>query len=288
MITPDMLSILCCPLCRTNELRQESDKQEGQQMREGKMICDACNATYEVHSGIPNLIPNTIESDNSWQTWKDHLAVFQSRREQRIDNPDRLVNRISRKSHTKTKFTEFAKFAQITEGNVLDIGCGPGKFRFKLNDNVKYYGIDPIVLYGTEDFPYARALAEYIPFKDNTFTGIVVLAALDHFQNLDKFFEEAIRVLKPDGKLHIMQSVHEIKGPVSALKTFTHWVKDVMEDIETKGEDKDVPHHMTEHDESSLYKAFAPYFDVTANRRYSDKIYTPEFLFLSLKKKLAT
>jgi len=46
MLTNDMLSILCCPTCRIGELRAEIEKQDGNQVQEGNLICDSCNLSY--------------------------------------------------------------------------------------------------------------------------------------------------------------------------------------------------------------------------------------------------
>ena len=62
MLTNDMLSILCCPTCRTGELRAEIEKQDGSQIQEGNLICDTCNVSYPVQSGIPDLIPHGVST----------------------------------------------------------------------------------------------------------------------------------------------------------------------------------------------------------------------------------
>jgi SAM-dependent methyltransferase len=165
------------------------------------------------------------------------------------------------------------------------LGCGAGKLRHHLNNikPVTYYGLDPMVVQDIENFPFVRALAEYMPFKDNTFSDMVITAALDHFKDLDEFFAEAVRVLEPNGKLHIMQHVHELSGPITAVKTLAHWVKDTLEDSGTKQhKHDDVPHHMSEFTKTALFESSSKYFDVLAINDYSKKWYSPTIAFVSL------
>ncbi len=49
------MEILCCPVCKGDlELAVSSEKDE---VLEGTLHCKACNHTYEIKDGIPNLLP---------------------------------------------------------------------------------------------------------------------------------------------------------------------------------------------------------------------------------------
>lgn len=280
MLTMEMLSDMCCPVCHTKELRVSIKNQESNKIIGGDLRCEKCNQTYPIDGSTPNLIPQNMLTSAEWMMWQDHLQGLQERREQRIKNPNSWVARLGRKSRVKS--SNFAEFTGITEGKVLDLGCGPGKFRFQLGNNVEYYGLDPIVLPDVEDFPFVRALSEYIPFKDNTFSHLVVLAALDHFKDLDAFSKEATRVLKPAGKVHIVQSIHEIKGPISAVKMLAHEVKDMLEDRATKVKNPEAPKHITEFSTSALHKILSKYFTIEATSEYNYRWYSPTKMFLRL------
>lgn len=280
MLAKEMLADMCCPTCREGDLRTEIRKAEKDQILEADLLCDNCGISFPVSSGIPNFIPQDRLTSEEWKMWQDHLDGFQARREERIENPERKVNQWGNKSKPQEAFSIFTG---IREGTILDLGCGPGKFRFRFDSNrVKYYGLDPIVLPEVEDFPFVRALAEYIPFKDNTFTDLVVLAALDHFRELDTFFVEAMRVLKPKGRIHILQSIHEIKGPASAVKMLSHSLKDMLEDRQTKIKNPGAPKHITEFSQSFLFETLNQYFEITAVDSYSHKWYSPSKLFVSV------
>jgi SAM-dependent methyltransferase len=282
MVTLEMLSDMCCPVCRSGELKADIVRQENGKIIEAELVCSLKGESYSVRSGVANFIPPSLMSDAQWQMWQDHLLGFQARREERIREPHRRVHAFGKKARSRHAKSKFAEFAGIREGKVLDLGCGPGKFRLHLNENIEYYGIDPLPLPEVAEFPFVCALSEYIPFKDGTFSHIVVIDAMDHFKDLEAFFKEALRILKHSGKLHLIQAVHDMKGPVSAVKVFTHWVKDSLEDRATKIKNSETPKHIIEFTSASLREFMNRYFTIDAIRSYNEKWYSPTKLFLNM------
>jgi uncharacterized protein YbaR (Trm112 family) len=53
---PDLMEILCCPLCR-RELTLSRTKTEGNEIVEGNLACAKCHVDYPIHDGIPDLLP---------------------------------------------------------------------------------------------------------------------------------------------------------------------------------------------------------------------------------------
>ena len=49
------MEILCCPVCK-GDLDLAVTKEE-KEILEGSLRCRACDHTYEIHEGIPNLLP---------------------------------------------------------------------------------------------------------------------------------------------------------------------------------------------------------------------------------------
>lgn len=278
MITIDMLQILCCPSCKTSELEAEIKEQKNDQIQEGELICRNCGISYSVAKGIAHLAAENMMVGEEWDIWRDHLLGLQERREERIENPERLLHRLGKGPNLKKKFSEFIG---PIEGNVLDVGCGPGKFKRQLK-GVNYFGLDPIVLPETAGFPFVHSMAEHIPFKNNTFSHIFAINVLDHLRDLDAFYKEVARVLDKKGQLHIVQHVHDVTGPITAFKYLAHEVKDKLEDKKTTVENPDTPKHITEFTTSSLDKSFGDYFNVVSTLNYSYKWYSPNKLFLTL------
>lgn len=282
MLDQELLSMLCCPACQAGALLPTADAGEDG-ASDGELRCDVCDSAYPIHFGFPILIPEDSLTGAEWAEWREHLEKFQARRQARIEKPDEAINLLAEKSQPQP---HFATFTGIERGRVLDIGCGPGKFRHHFNaDRVKYVGLDPMTLPEVSDFPFVQGVAEYLPFQPGSFTDVVVLAALDHFRDLDRFVAEARRILTSDGRLHVLQSVHEVRGPVSAVKVLAHKVKDSFEDRLTSEFDRAVPKHLTEFTSRSLVERFGADFDLVATEQYSATWYSPVKLFLSFAPK---
>ena len=126
-----------------------------------------------------------------------------------------------------------------------------------------------------------RGIAENIPLPDGSVRHITVLSALDHFKDCEAFLRECLRILEPEGRLHIVQQIHE-HGP--SIRGLAHWVKDKLEDLTTKHDDE-VPHHMTEFDREGLDQTLQIYFTKELEQVYSMSFYTPRRLFLTLAPK---
>jgi ubiquinone/menaquinone biosynthesis C-methylase UbiE len=169
---------------------------------------------------------------------------------------------------------------------VLDVGCGPGRLRLRLDpEQTTYYGVDPLPNPEVSEFPFARAIAEYLPFPDDFFACVVVRSALDHFCDLDAFFSETVRVLQPGGTLFLEQVIHEIRGPVSAAKGLVHAAKDLVDHIRTPQPTDDAPKHMNEFTKHAVLENTSRHFELEATKEYSPNWYTPTQLFVALKPK---
>lgn len=285
MITHELLSLFWCPTCRSAGLRPAGVEETQMPMEQGELVCDACGSRYPVEFGVPALLPRDGTSSEEWELWRRHLEKFQARRDDSIAHPDRLVTRSMKGTRPNQPF---AKFIGIESGRVLDVGCGPGKFRFNFDESrVQYVGLDPIILPEIGDFPFVRGLAEYLPFADGSFTDVLVLAALDHFRDTEKFFEEAARVLGRNGRLHILQSVHDLHGPVTAVKVLSHKLKDAIEDWHTNDHGSDVPKHLSEFTRDSLVRLAEPYFRLNRSEEFSATWYSPTKLFVSFEQRPA-
>jgi demethylmenaquinone methyltransferase/2-methoxy-6-polyprenyl-1,4-benzoquinol methylase len=111
--------------------------------------------------------------------------------------------------------------AGLTRGQrVLDIATGTGvvaRAALPISGNANdITGLDPsigMLLAGRAKarFPLVQAGSEHLPFRDASFDMITVGFALRHFADLDAVFRDCRRVLRPGGRILIM----EITAPSS-------------------------------------------------------------------------
>jgi len=97
--------------------------------------------------------------------------------------------------------------------SVLDVGCGSGKLANHLSaQGAIYTGIDP---HPQSDCGEAiiPACGSALPFDDQMFDGVIMNQSLHHISvpKMANAFDEASRVLRPDGRLLIIEPA--LHGP---------------------------------------------------------------------------
>lgn len=96
----------------------------------------------------------------------------------------------------------FGYFVQpYLTGRVLDIGCGPQPLPNYLANYppALISGIDPLEPVAPHPFDFVRGVAEYLPWRDGTFSAVIAATSLDHVLVPDLAFQEIVRVLAPGG-----------------------------------------------------------------------------------------
>jgi SAM-dependent methyltransferase len=280
MLTRNTLDLLCCPACPEEPLQPDIREERDGGLVEADLRCAACGVSYPVRETIPDMVSSSLMSADEWTAWQQHLEGFQARRNKRLETPDAVINKFDKSLSMQE---DFAAFTQIDGGCVLDVGCGPGKFRHRFAPpGPDYIGIDPIPLAECETFPFMRALAEKLPVRRDSVDHVTVLGALDHFKDRDAFLREVVRVLKPGGSFHLLQSVHEVRGPLSLLKWLAHEAKDALEDRTTKSEHADAPKHMHEYSRAELRELLTRHFRIEREKLYSPSLLNPYRLFVTM------
>lgn len=106
--------------------------------------------------------------------------------------------------------------------HVLDVGTGTGLLAREvihlLGPSGRVVGLDPswnMMAAGRRElnFRLVQGLGEHLPFSDAQFDLVTMGYALRHVPDLDQTFEEYRRVLKPNGRLLLL----EITRPASTL-----------------------------------------------------------------------
>jgi SAM-dependent methyltransferase len=181
-------SILACPMCKERLLFSEADS---------SFKCGTCNVSFIKETGIWNFIPEGIGgSSPRWKAWevlqKNGEASYQADPEHNLSVGER------------TDCRQFSAFCNY-QGLVLDVGCGPQPWPayFDLNRNASYVGVDPLITDAQGRYPKVKALAEYLPFYENTFDHVLFSTSLDHFVDAIAALKEARRVCKRSGEIDV-------------------------------------------------------------------------------------
>ncbi len=93
---------------------------------------------------------------------------------------------------------------------LLDAGCGTGAMLKLFARDIpekKYYGIDlsgkmiEVAKQGASDIQFMQGDCEELPYPHDTFDVITCSMSFHHYPNVEKFFHNAHRILKPKGRL---------------------------------------------------------------------------------------
>lgn len=109
--------------------------------------------------------------------------------------------------------------------NILDLGCGPGRYAMKLTaKGARVIGIDNSknsLIIAEKEAPKAIFIfgdIENLPFKDKEFDIVLSALVMGHFRDWSKIFREVRRVLKRGGLF-----VFSVHNPFSEVLVNRKW-----------------------------------------------------------------
>ncbi len=86
---------------------------------------------------------------------------------------------------------------------VVDVPAGGGYLKRYLPDDIEYHAYDFSTGFGNNEVEVNKCAESSIPMPDNSVDTLFCLAAMHHVENRLGFYQEARRILKPDGCLLI-------------------------------------------------------------------------------------
>jgi 2-polyprenyl-3-methyl-5-hydroxy-6-metoxy-1,4-benzoquinol methylase len=107
-------------------------------------------------------------------------------------------------------------------GRVLDVGCGYGDMLAETRSSVRIgvdVNFDALVQAAARasGARFAMAAVERLPFKSNTFDGVICSEVLEHLEHPATLADEIVRVTKPNG-------MYCITVPNEAITTFGRFI----------------------------------------------------------------
>lgn len=138
---------------------------------------------------------------------------------QGLSQSDDSLTEENRAESSKALYRLVGKAIGISsKDNVLEVGCGKGAGASLILEEFNPQTIKGIDFSDAQikraqkvnprsmkndRLSFQCAAAEKIPFRSFTFDKVLSVEAAQHFENLDGFFNEAYRILKPNGKIGV-------------------------------------------------------------------------------------
>jgi len=194
-----LASITACPSCGA-----DLDLPDGPQA-----ACASCGARFARLAFAWDLTPPRERwSEGLWTAWEQLQANGVASYEADASNNLGVGDRAD--------FLDFSRFCGL-DGRVLDVGCGPQAWPTHFETHApgtEFFGVDPLVGQREPRYTQVRALAEFLPFRDETFDHIVFATTLDHFVDPVAALREARRVVRPDGTIELWVGHKSADAPV--------------------------------------------------------------------------
>jgi len=106
---------------------------------------------------------------------------------------------------------------------VVDVGSGGGVYLRAVNehyDSCFCVGIDPQPI-KRDGVHTVKAVAEFLPFKENSVDLLFITASLDHFQSPERFADGLPAILRSNGYFMLMQGLGDEGFDPTHLHAFT-------------------------------------------------------------------
>jgi ubiquinone/menaquinone biosynthesis C-methylase UbiE/uncharacterized protein YbaR (Trm112 family) len=212
-----LLEKISCPACDGIKFICTIQKEDENEIREGEITCQKCNAVFLIQSGILNLLVNPSEEIISEQKgWTTLEKAVTNNDEIMLSLPDAGGEHATAWQGQAANFHYiFSEIGLTGNEEVLDLGSGRcWSTRFFAQKGCRTVGIDILltkyvglltsdVYIQNEKVYFDRICGDMnkLPFQDKKFDIVFVAATLHHSSYIQDALNEAARVLKPGGRL---------------------------------------------------------------------------------------
>ena len=233
-----LLKLLACPSCGNSELEYiipgEAVGLASSQLADvALLVCSRCERWYPIENRIVRLLPDNLRVrsvdeafiDKQRVSFGDSLCrrlsaitgeISYSKDASELfsyfDVPVRIAKDRTRNVNHRFKFEEILRgFNAIGNGICLELACGNGTHASSLLEvypDASYVGVDiaPMRLRETRqrigdhrNILLVQATLDVLPFRENTFSAVYMVSALQYLEDPEIGLNEARRVLVEDG-----------------------------------------------------------------------------------------
>lgn len=227
-----VLGILKCPGCGNATLKLTKENVSSLEIRSGKLLCPACSAEYKIEGGIIDFLHNANEGVLRERKAMDDDDYITDDSGNKFKITDEAIRKFSDKflafpeGDGSSFFKKGGSFQSTAEASgrfysalddlrlsgkekILEIGACFSYASFKFaQKGCNVVALDISNYLKVSDLYVEKAYFERLfsdmhrmPFIDNTFDIVFGSAVLHHSKNLKEVFAEIRRVLRPGGRL---------------------------------------------------------------------------------------
>lgn len=152
-------------------------------------------------------------------------AQIKEEMEKIADNPHFFSDDIPADYFQLTAVVDY--FGDVRGKRILDLGCGKGRFTKRFTQlGAKMTGLDiseRLIAGARKNVPkatFVQGTGTQLPFKDGTFDAVFSIETLEHIPDHEATVREIARVLKPGGKVAIIDKSLYSLHPTYLVPTF--------------------------------------------------------------------
>jgi SAM-dependent methyltransferase len=186
---------VACPICK-----------EELQCDPGMLTCTECSRAFpQLDGAFIDLLPGVTDSDEV--AWQIRQRLCDRWYAELVLDPRRAAITL------KTDYQPHASVLASMGGAILDVGGGNGIVRQYLADADSYVSLDPSICWLADTWaplraefpclgrpmPFVRGAGEFMPFRAQSFDGVLSFWSLNHVTRPAAVIHEMARVLRPGG-----------------------------------------------------------------------------------------